>query len=283
MSNLFKSSQVVSQEQLKRLERIYRQTELDSSNAGMDAAASASFYVGESQPDAATEILRTQILSDAQSIADETVAEAVRHASELLDEAKAAAEDWWQARRADDESVMEEARQRGYSEGFEQGSSEAEAILRQQWEQRISESTTILESAYRMREQIIQEAEPFLIELSCAIAEKLVGRQLTLEPDASTALIRSALARRREHGSIVLCVSPAQLAAVQAARDELELSIDSQAELQIIPDASVKDHGCVIRSAFGSIDARIDTQLSEIKRELMLLASQRDSGEATGG
>ena len=38
-----------------------------------------------------------------------------------------------------------------------------------------------------------------------------------------------------------------------------------------MPDVSVKDYGCVIRSSFGSIDARIDTQLSEIKRELIQL------------
>jgi flagellar assembly protein FliH len=54
------------------------------------------------------------------------------------------------------------------------------------------------------------------------------------------------------------------------------LAIDSQAELQIVPDVSVKDPGCVIRSAFGSIDARIDTQLSEIKRELISIALQAE-------
>jgi len=50
------------------------------------------------------------------------------------------------------------------------------------------------------------------------------------------------------------------------------MAIDSQAELQILPDSTVKDSGCVIRSAYGSIDARIDTQLSEIKRELISLS-----------
>ena len=53
-------------------------------------------------------------------------------------------------------------------------------------------------------------------------------------------------------------------------------AIDSQAELQIVPDSTVKDYGCVIRSSFGSIDARIDTQLSEIKRELIQLAHHSD-------
>ncbi len=93
-----------------------------------------------------------------------------------------------------------------------------------------------------------------------------------------TEMIRKVLARRREKGMIALCVSPSQFSYIQDARDELLLHIDSQAELQIIPDGSVQDHGCVIRSSFGSIDARIDTQLNEIKQALQDLAIRNEGG-----
>jgi flagellar assembly protein FliH len=88
--------------------------------------------------------------------------------------------------------------------------------------------------------------------------------------------VRNVLSRRKEKGVIALCVSPKHFDYIFNAREELLTSIDSQAELQILPDATVKDEGCVIRSAFGSIDARIDTQLKEIKSVLLHLA-------ATGG
>jgi flagellar assembly protein FliH len=85
-------------------------------------------------------------------------------------------------------------------------------------------------------------------------------------------MTQAVLARRREKGVVTLCVSPKQFAYIQDARDELLLSIDSQAELQILPDATIDDHGCVVRTAFGSIDAKIDTQLKEIKAALRQLA-----------
>lgn len=56
-----------------------------------------------------------------------------------------------------------------------------------------------------------------------------------------------------------------------------------KAELQILPDSTVKDMGCVIRSSFGSIDARIDTQLAEIKKSLVRIAldaEEQRNGEA---
>ena len=136
----------------------------------------------------------------------------------------------------------------------------------------MNEAQECLREAYLAKDQIIQEAEPFLVELACGIAEKVIDKQLTIEPDHIIELIRQSLSRKREQGFITLCVAPDQFAFVQAAREELSLSIDSQAELQILPDSTVKDKGCVIRSSFGSVDARIDTQLAEIKKELVRIA-----------
>jgi flagellar assembly protein FliH len=86
-------------------------------------------------------------------------------------------------------------------------------------------------------------------------------------------LFEKALMRRKEKGVIVLCVAPSQFAHVQAAKDELIVLLDSQAELQIIPDSSIKEGGCIVRSAYGSIDARVDTQLEAIREQLLRVAA----------
>jgi flagellar assembly protein FliH len=65
---------------------------------------------------------------------------------------------------------------------------------------------------------------------------------------------------------------------MQDARAELTLAVDSEAELVIVPDATVDEGGCVVRTSFGSIDARIDTQLSELKAALMEVAAETDEG-----
>lgn len=145
------------------------------------------------------------------------------------------------------------------------------------------EAQAVLNEAYQAKDQIIQEAEPFLVELSSAIAEKIIDRQLTEDTDLMLDLIKKNLSRKREQGVITLCVAPSQFSFVQAAREELSFAIDSQAELKILPDASVKDRGCVIRSAYGSVDARIDTQLTEIKKELIRVAlDQEERGQYEG-
>lgn len=215
---------------------------------------------------------RDRILRDAEAYAESVIAQASHEAERLRQAALSEIDDWWRTRRADDERLVAEAREQGREAGYREGFEQAEAEVRRQYEQMLQEARAIIESAVSNKQQLIQESEPFLIELSCAIAEKIVGRQLSIEPEWTLDLIRNVLRRRKEQGVITLCVSPGQFQFVQDAREELMLAVDSQAEIQIIPDPSVRDHGCVVRSSFGSIDARIDTQLDEIKNQLRQVA-----------
>ncbi|MDQ0113074.1 FliH/SctL family protein [Paenibacillus harenae] len=266
MSNLIKSSSVVSVEQLKHLHLL--------NPYAPEVPVAEEQLNSEPTPDAELISLRDQILADAQAFAEDRLREASQQSEQMLQETEQQIEAWWLLKRSEDEAASEASRQQGYALGYSEGAERAETELREQWEHKLAEASAILQGSYQMREQIIQEAEPFLVELSCAIAEKIIGQQLTASPEMAIELIRKSLSRRRELGVITLCVAPGQLAFVQAAREELHYSIDSQAELQILPDSTVKDNGCVIRSAYGSIDARIDTQLAEIKKELIQLAHQ---------
>ncbi|CAM4248613.1 FliH/SctL family protein [Paenibacillus tarimensis] len=269
MSNLIKSSHVVSLEELKLLEWTKHHASRPYDTAGAEEEE-------QQAPDQETISLKEQILRDAEIVAEQRVADATEEAERRLQEANDQIEQWWQERRDQDLQLAESAREAGFEQGYLEGQNHAVQEVKQLWEARLAEAGSLLDNAYRLKEQIIQEAEPFLVELSTRIAEKIIGQQLTVSPEIAVELARKSLQRRREQGVITLCVAPSQLAFVQAAREELSLAVDSQAELQIVPDATVKDHGCVIRSSFGSIDARIDTQLEEIKRELIQIALQSE-------
>lgn len=221
--------------------------------------------------------LSKQILQDAEMLAEQLISQANEQSSQMQEETRQKMEEWWEQRREEDKQLAEQARTDGYEQGYERGYSEAEQQLRQQYENTISEAQTILERAHQLKEQIIQEAEPFLLEISFAIAEKIMDQQLSIAPEGIVHSIKKLLARRSEQGLITLCVSPAQFDSVMNAREELAIALDSQAELQIIPDARIKDHGCILRTSFGSVDATVGTQLQEIKAALKQIAVHYES------
>ncbi|MNB64175.1 flagellar assembly protein H [compost metagenome] len=270
MSKLIKHSQYVPVDVLKRLEIARQHAGIqEEENLQSENHASAAFVDPAYE---ATEQSRRQILHDAKEFAEGQVRDASMEAERIIEAARAEAEEWWQSRRDQDENLVEAVKAEAFSKGYEEGLLDAEKEMREKLAIVMEEAQAVLTEAYKARDLIIQEAEPFLVELSCEIAEKIVEKQLTIEPAFTVELIKRNLARKREQGIISLCVAPSQFAFVNAAREELTLAIDSQAELQILPDSTVKDHGCVIRSSFGSVDARIDTQLQEIKKELIRVA-----------
>lgn len=225
------------------------------------------------------ERMKEQILRDAESFAEEQIRQAMEEAAALREQAISEIEDWWREKRTEDEQVMEAAREKGYEEGYRQGYEQGQEEIRQESLHMLQEAKSILEQAYLQKQQIIRESEPFLIELATSVAEKILQRELTLSPEWVVQMTKTVLSRKREKGLITLCVSPKYYAYIQDARDELLLAVDSQAELQILPDATVRDHGCVVRTEFGSIDARVDTQLKEIKHALQQLAMRSEAEE----
>jgi len=273
LSNLIKSSHVVSLDDLKRLELIQKFVPVQQNISRSDADGE-----GNPEMDVETQSLKERILADAELAAEQIVRQAQAEIEEMKAAAREEIEVWWQSRREEDEAIRQESGRQGYEEGFRSGSAAAEEQLRQQYEGQLKEAQEIVGQAYAAKEAVIAEGETFLVELSCSIAEKIIQKKLAKAPEMSMKLFEKALARRRELGVITLCVAPGQFAYVSAAKEELALALDPQAELQIVPDASIKEGGCIVRSSFGSIDARVDTQLSAIREQLLQVAAHRAEG-----
>lgn len=278
LSNLIKATQYIPVDHLKQLD-LAKSYFLPGTTEIVEDDGSV-HEIRNRQLDEEAEAVRQEMLHDAQEFAERQIREASEEAERIKAEAEEQIAAWWQEKREQDEHLVEAVKSEGFHQGYEEAREQIMADLQQQIDEMMNEARNVLQEAYRAKEQIIQEAEPFLVELSCSIAEKVIDHQLSIEPNYVVELIQRNLARKREQGVITLCVSPTCFNLVQAAREELTLVIDSQAELQILPDSSVKDQGCVIRSAYGSVDARIDTQLSEIKKELLRISLQNEEGSA---
>ncbi|OWA33761.1 flagellar assembly protein FliH [Saccharibacillus sp. O16] len=270
MSKLIKSSQYVPKEDFVKLDlhRHYASRQQSEQENNEFKAPLA---------DQHTVMLKDEMIRDAKEFAEMQIRDASDQAERMLVEAQQQIEMWWQEKRQQDEDLIEAVKSQGFREGYEEGRAQAEAELALRMQQAAEEAQALIQEAVRTKEEIIQEAEPFLVDLSTAIAEKVIDRKLAEDEELTLGLIRQTLSRKRQQGTIALCVAPSQFSMINSAREELAMSIDSQAELEILPDSTVKDRGCVIRSNFGSVDARIDTQLTEIKRELLRLALHDES------
>lgn len=212
------------------------------------------------------------VLRDAEETAARILEEAAQQAEQLKQQASAEIERWWAQKQQEAEELFAQTRSRAFEEGYAAGLEEGKQHVIQEEQETIQQAKAVLEAAFREKNQIIAEAEPFLVELSTEIAKKVVGAELSSSPEAILQLVQRVLRRSRVSGEITLCVNHRYFDYIEGYRSQLLALLDGQAELAIYPDYTVKDEGCVIRTPLGSVDARIDTQLQEIKQVLLEIA-----------
>jgi flagellar assembly protein FliH len=270
LSNVIKPHSYVALDQSLKIESVVYRPPAPS-GAG-DAASEQ-----EAEKQSGLEAAAERIVSDAKLAAQEQLKLAAEETLAMREAAEAEIETWWNERRLEDLRIVEESRNNGFEAGYREGLELAQRELSERFESMIAEAAALVNDAHRVKETIIAEAEPFLVELSLGIARKIIGNHVDSYPDWTIEHVKKTLERRKEKGVITLCVSPSQFVKLQDARQELMLATDSQAELQIVPDNTVDDGGCVVRTSFGSIDARLDTQLAELKSVLLEIATANES------
>ena len=119
-------------------------------------------------------------------------------------------------------------------------------------------------------------AKDAAIVLARKMAEKIVGRAVELDEGVMRQIAAQALAAAKpERDSVRLRVHSDDLAAFGAGRAEWLAEIGVQAEVRLVADDSVGRCGCIVETAVGRVDARLDTQLEALERAVRGIASQR--------
>jgi flagellar assembly protein FliH len=176
---------------------------------------------------------------------------------------------WWEENQKKLAALSHEAKQQGFIEGSTKGKQEAFSQIQEEYQGKLEQVQDLLEQAYQQKNLIISEAEPFLLELSTVIASQIVKQELECYPDKFVELIKQHILRFKEKEFITVCVHPDDFEFVQTQRVHLVAVVNGETEIKIIPDHSVSPKGCIIRTAYGSVDARIDTQIEEIKKVIL--------------
>jgi flagellar assembly protein FliH len=106
-------------------------------------------------------------------------------------------------------------------------------------------------------------AERDVVELALQIARRILHRELATDPTSLAALAKVVFQRMARAEAYTLTIHPQFLPAVQSV-----LSGSQSARVKIDADPACSPGTFIIKSAEGTIDASIDTQLEEISRGL---------------
>jgi flagellar assembly protein FliH len=201
--------------------------------------------------------------------------DAVRaEAAQLIDEASADAEALLREAKARALALIDEANRRvaeieaaAKRDGFDQGVSDGRAAAQAEMDQMLETMRGLIEMARIERHKIIEGAEPEILRLSVAIAERILTQHIALEPNTVLEMVRSAIARLVSRETVTVRVNPADIEAMREHREQL-MSMNDIDNLRIIEDQRVDRGGVLLETDAGTIDAKVSTQLREVRRLL---------------
>lgn len=165
------------------------------------------------------------------------------------------------------EQAYEEARRRGYQEGYSQGMTEFEAKKRQ-----CDDKIAAVKEEYQKK---IDELEPQMVETLSAIYEHVFRVDLRKHENLVHHLLIDALLQMDSARNIMIHVSREDYDFLQEHKAAIleETGMVGNA-VEFVSDATLAKAQCMIETDHGIYDCSLDTELEELKRRLSLLAFQ---------
>lgn len=152
-----------------------------------------------------------------------------------------------------------------FAKGFAQGERAGGEAAGERAEAMLHRLTETLDELTRVRAEMIRQTERQMVQLSMAIARRIVQREVSLDPDLLLAMARVALERLGESARVTVRLHPDDYAAASGARIS-ELTSES---VTVVADARLNRGACRVESDMGLLDAGIDAQLQELGRALL--------------
>lgn len=171
--------------------------------------------------------------------------------------------------------ILKEARKRGYEDGWEEGikkgSDEVQRLI-----ERIQ---VILDSSIQKRNEIFIETEQQIVGLVLLISKKVIKVISENQKNVVINNVIQALRKLKSRGEVAIRVNLADLDLTsQHKRDFIEM-VEGVRSIKILEDSTVDRGGCIIDTDFGSIDARISSQLHEIEDKILELMPIQAKGK----
>lgn len=163
--------------------------------------------------------------------------------------------------------LREEAKNAGYQEGLKLANEEIKADRGRA----IKQNELIIEEARKTKLEIINSAETDIVRLILAITKKVIAGELATNPDTIINIVKEAISYLDNPQNVKVYVNPTEIDKLLELLDgELLTDIGSEdITIDIKGDKRITKGGCLIESENGSVDARIETKLTNIEKGLL--------------
>lgn len=202
-----------------------------------------------------------QILDDANSEAESIIQDANAKAEQIIEDA-----------RSEAEQIRMQAHEQGQKEGYDSGYNDGLEATKE-IEKSLDERAVLMEQDY---EEKLSALEPRFVETLTDIYSHIFNVDLSDKVDIIKYLLKDAIRNIESKKSLLIHVSKDDFPGVEAAKEELLEGLASSVSIEIIEDITLPKAHCFIEADSGIFDCSLGTELELLRKELVLLAYQKE-------
>jgi len=195
-------------------------------------------------------------LEEIQAEADRMIEEARAAAERIVQDAKDQADIW-----------QKQAETEGYDAGQKQGLEEAKKVL-DDGKQELETQRMQMEQEYQAK---YRELEPQLLDTVLTVVERVFHAQFDNRKDILLSVIEDTMEEVENAKEFRIRMTPENCSFLKAHRQEIEMKVGMNSELEFVPDVSLGLNQCLIETDSGVFDCSLDVQLNNLIRELRSL------------
>ena len=154
--------------------------------------------------------------------------------------------------------------QDAYEKGFAQGEKDGFELGEKKARKAIENIETLFDEMISLKQEILKQHEKEILDLTFAIAEKIVHHLTGFNERGVKEAVFNALNLAIEKSKIVLSVNPEDYDYIEELRPDLFKKYKELKSITVSSDPSITRGGCFLKTQYADIDAGIETQLEKI-------------------
>lgn len=162
-----------------------------------------------------------------------------------------------------------EQEETAFRQGYQRGLAEGKKEFLGQIKGQLEKLEAILQEAVNVRQAAMELAEEDLIKLSLLIAEKIVRKEIQLDGEITKRVLTEAISYLGGATKIFVRVNRQDLPTLAEGEEEIRRLFLDAKTITFVEDETILPGGCIIETDLGRIDARLETRLSLMKKELL--------------
>ena len=161
---------------------------------------------------------------------------------------------------------MEESYKRGLKDGQEKTRRDLEQSYMDKLSRKYEEVFNILQQYDENLAEYEKEFEGLVIETAVELAQKIIQREIK-DQTIINENVRSAISKIIGANEVKLKLHPSDLEELNESSKNI-LNSSSFSRIKIEADDRIQKGGCLVETEIGNVDARIPTQLEELRKQL---------------